>query len=625
MYGAILGDIMSYQHKCENDEVFYLVDSKFKFTDYTVMTIAVADALLRIGNIEDYDEYDEVEFKSGIMDILDTWDIKYREVTHPSISLSLENFDISAAAIISVVPYICKYPDEVRKIAKWVAEIIHDDPQSIRNAEIAALAIYYAKDCPYKSVIKNNLEYEMGYTFDNAKKFHNVVLEGIIAFFESTNLEDAINKAISLGGDISTRAVIAGSIVEAFYGVPNCDKSMCNREMDKYMLKVLDRFDEKSRRIFIRSSEMSDPTKTFDNSRIEKAISQFNAADTKDNFNQLMDSIYYGMYEGGELNIPLIVMNRKKTLANGSIPEGDGDYLKIKTYDNKIFIAAFTNLDEELNEKYPDVFLTDIKSLLEEFSDEDVEEDGIIINPHDEDQMFVLTKDLIEQLLKKEPPENGMWFFSGHISKWKTDIAVSSEYDDVNYALFEDETSLAAAHFMTKAHNDTNNYMIYTPLVKYSGDDEKVIRACYWFCLDLAKKYNIHSISFPFNICLNVAGIPGMNEAIGSWLKKNKNYGMMVFVATGEDKNSDEGQLFRVEFMDNEPNDNYELVKWNGKYGDEARFIVKYNKTGKFTLFTPDHIEDIVWVDQDLSQTEEYKHWEDFGGETVNYLENVMM
>ena len=58
MYGAILGDIMSYQHKCENDEVLYLVDSKFKFTDYTVMTIAVADALLRIGNIEDYDEYD---------------------------------------------------------------------------------------------------------------------------------------------------------------------------------------------------------------------------------------------------------------------------------------------------------------------------------------------------------------------------------------------------------------------------------------------------------------------------------------------------------------------------------------------------------------------------------------
>ena len=84
------------------------------------------------------------------------------------------------------------------------------------------------------------------------------------------------------------------------------------------------------------------------------------------------------------------------------------------------------------------------------------------------------------------------------------------------------------------------------------------------------------------------------------------------------------GRYWRKD-SDDEPNDNYELVKWNGKYGDEARFIVKYNKTGKFTLFTPDHIEDIVWVDQDLSQIGEYKNWEDFGGETVDYLENVTM
>ena len=69
----------------------------------------------------------------------------------------------------------------------------------------------------------------------------------------------------------------------------------------------------------------------------------------------------------------------------------------------------------------------------------------------------------------------------------------------------------------------------------------------------------------------------------------------------------------------------YVLVKWNGKYGNEARFIVKNKKTGKFTLFTPDRVDDIAWVDQDLSQTGEYKNWEDFGNETVNYLENVQM
>ena len=69
----------------------------------------------------------------------------------------------------------------------------------------------------------------------------------------------------------------------------------------------------------------------------------------------------------------------------------------------------------------------------------------------------------------------------------------------------------------------------------------------------------------------------------------------------------------------------YILMKWNGKYGNAAQFIVKNKKTGKYTLFTPDHTEDIAWVDQDLTQEGEYKSWEDFGQETVNYLENVQM
>lgn len=69
----------------------------------------------------------------------------------------------------------------------------------------------------------------------------------------------------------------------------------------------------------------------------------------------------------------------------------------------------------------------------------------------------------------------------------------------------------------------------------------------------------------------------------------------------------------------------YILMKWNGKYGSDAQFIVKNKKTGKFTLFTVDRTDDIAWVDQDLTQTPEYSKWEDFGQETVNYLENVQM
>lgn len=66
-------------------------------------------------------------------------------------------------------------------------------------------------------------------------------------------------------------------------------------------------------------------------------------------------------------------------------------------------------------------------------------------------------------------------------------------------------------------------------------------------------------------------------------------------------------------------------MKWNKKYGASARFIVKDKKTNKFALFTPDRLDDIAWVNQDLTQLPEYQSWDDFEHTEVEYLENVMM
>lgn len=69
----------------------------------------------------------------------------------------------------------------------------------------------------------------------------------------------------------------------------------------------------------------------------------------------------------------------------------------------------------------------------------------------------------------------------------------------------------------------------------------------------------------------------------------------------------------------------FTLLKWNGKYDNAAKFIVKNNKTNKYTLFTPDHIKDVAWTDKDMSKLPEYKDWEDFCNEKIEYLENVIM
>lgn len=67
----------------------------------------------------------------------------------------------------------------------------------------------------------------------------------------------------------------------------------------------------------------------------------------------------------------------------------------------------------------------------------------------------------------------------------------------------------------------------------------------------------------------------------------------------------------------------YTFLKWNGKYGRDAKFVVRDNSTGKQSLFTPGCMHDITWVTTDLASSPEMGEWEDFGEETVDNLEDV--
>ncbi len=67
----------------------------------------------------------------------------------------------------------------------------------------------------------------------------------------------------------------------------------------------------------------------------------------------------------------------------------------------------------------------------------------------------------------------------------------------------------------------------------------------------------------------------------------------------------------------------YTFLRWNGKYGRDAKFVVRDNASGKQSLFTPGCMHDITWVTTDLANTQETKDWETFGDETVDNLEEV--
>jgi len=76
-----------------------------------------------------------------------------------------------------------------------------------------------------------------------------------------------------------------------------------------------------------------------------------------------------------------------------------------------------------------------------------------------------------------------------------------------------------------------------------------------------------------------------------------------------------------------EPSENhttgYTFLKWNGKYGDESKFVIRDNKNGKQSLFTPGRAHDVTWANTDLENDEEFSEWQEFGNETVDDLDYV--
>ena len=199
------------------------------------------------------------------------------------------------------------------------------------------------------------------------------------------------------------------------------------------------------------------------------------------------------MYEDAQLILPLIIKDKEKAHTNNY---DKSEYLKIPAEDNKFFIAALTNIVEDTEEKYPYIVFTSMKDFFEDFINDDFDADGIILNPEYEEKKLILTKSLIKSLLEMKTPENELIVFSSSVEYLEIEaVVISEEDDDFEQTTFENEDLLTSLHFMKKMQDD-NQYIINTPLINYKGEDEDIIQLCYWLCLDLAKKYNLHRIAF---------------------------------------------------------------------------------------------------------------------------------
>lgn len=252
LYGAIIGDISGSIYEFNNikHEPTELLEKGTFFTDDTVMTVAVADALINNKDIaETMREWGKRYPNSG-------WGVMFSLWLANSDMKAYNSYGNGSAMRVSAVGWMAESTEEVLRMAKETAVVSHNHPEGIKGAQATALAIYLARQEVDKKDIKATIEeffgYDLSKTCDEIRPTYyfnetcqETVPQAICAFLDSNSFEDCIKKGISLGGDSDTLCAISGSIAEAFYGVPLSLIGKCRSMLPKDMIEIINAFEGK--------------------------------------------------------------------------------------------------------------------------------------------------------------------------------------------------------------------------------------------------------------------------------------------------------------------------------------------------------------------------------------------
>jgi len=254
LIGAATGDIVGsvYEgnttHKIGID--FVLFHKFCEMTDDTVLTIATMDCLLNGGKdyAHFYQKYGQNYYDRGFGRSFRKW--MYLDEPTP-----YGSYGNGSAMRVSPVGWAFDDLEETLAAAKRSAEVTHNHPEGIKGAQATAACIFLARNGKSKKEIKEYIEatfnYDLDRTCDTIRPTYmcNVscqgcVPEAIIAFLESTDFENAIRLAISLGGDTDTIGAICGSMAEAYYKeIPSYIREEVMKRLPKEFIEVMQRFD----------------------------------------------------------------------------------------------------------------------------------------------------------------------------------------------------------------------------------------------------------------------------------------------------------------------------------------------------------------------------------------------
>lgn len=268
MLGAIIGDVIGskYQNRSkERNYDFALFTDKMYFTDDTVLTVAVANVMIK------HYPFTNVNEEKLKLDLVESFIKQYHTNSHltpfeygarfnewikSKKHLPYKSFGNGSAMRISSVAYCTNSLKEVKKLSKIISEITHNSREGIRGATAIAVSIYLAlhgakKDVIKKYIVEHYYKQILFFEYEDLVQYYDfdVTCDGsvpvaIYAFLISDSFEDCIRKCICIGGDTDTIAAMAGSIAEAFYGIGDEIKRNVYNYLTKDIKKTLDNFNK---------------------------------------------------------------------------------------------------------------------------------------------------------------------------------------------------------------------------------------------------------------------------------------------------------------------------------------------------------------------------------------------
>ncbi len=260
MLGAILGDIIGSRFEFDRGgktKEFELFTNGCTYTDDTVMTIAVADALISYKH-----DISELELKNSLIKSMQYWGRKYPYAGYGASFiywLDADNpkpygsYGNGSAMRVSPVGWLYNTIEETRKVARYSAEVSHNHIEGIKGAECTASVIYLARTKHSKEEIKEYIDSEFAYdyseTLEEMRQRHEHVEtcmdslpKALRSFFDGKTYEDVIRNAVSLGGDTDTLAAIAGAMAEAYYGIDEDIKNKGMKFIPNEFIEIINRF-----------------------------------------------------------------------------------------------------------------------------------------------------------------------------------------------------------------------------------------------------------------------------------------------------------------------------------------------------------------------------------------------